>query len=224
MNPDNIDRIFELRAQRAPLLDPAPGSPTDETLAAYVDGLLPPAERRAVVHQILSCPDSFEVVRAFVDAVGARTAPSPFRVVGRLFQRGIELLNAFELTLRDPDQGQLVPALGALRRADTGDAAVAELLHIRGPGSGLDELEVQMQANGTARLVIRCDGLPALDAGEIPSVVFEVDGQPREKRPFTGEPVSFAPLGVGQFDVRLVAKAPGQPGRTLAEASIDLVG
>ncbi len=220
----DIDRLFELRGQRAPRSEPAPGSPSDETLAAYVDGLLPPAQRRVVVNQILACPDSFEVVRAFVDAVGMRTTPAPFRVVGRLLQRGIELLNAFELTLRDPDQGRLVPALGALRRTDTGDGAVAELLHIRGPGSGLDELEVQMQTNGTARLVIRCDALPDLGAGEIPSVVFEVDGQPREKRPFTGEPVAFAPLGVGQFDIRLVAKAPGQPGRTLAEASVDLIG
>ena len=57
---------------------------------------------------------------------------------------------------------------------------------------------------------------------EILSVLLEVDGAPREKRPYTGEMVHFAPLGAGSYRVRVTARAPGEPARDLAEASLEL--
>ena len=236
----DVDQFFASQGQSTRSPEPGPQCLSDEQLAGYVGALLPARDRQALETHALACADCHELLQVLVDVIGVRepalrtehrlapirtAEPASIRVIGRLVQRGrqrgLELVNAMDLVFRALAQGSPAPALGALR----GSAAappVSDLFVIRGPGSGLDELEVQVQADGTARLTVHCRDLPALRPGEMLSVVLDVDGGPREKRPLGGEPISFAPIGAGDYRVRLTARAPGQPTRELAEASLQL--
>jgi hypothetical protein len=244
MNHRLIHQFFDRSGE--PARSPAPGAacPSDEAFANYLGALLPAQERAVLETHALACFPCHELLRMVVDMASAGlTAPLPahplsaregtrspspeplsLRIVGKLAARGIELLNHLELTFRTLVDGPLTPALGTLRRAATPAPAVSEWLCIRGPGQGLDELELQVQADGTVRLVVRCDKLPDLAAGESASIILDVDGAARERRAFDGQPVSFAPLGRGSYRVRVVARAAGAPARALAEAAIDFTG
>ncbi|MBM3984832.1 MAG: hypothetical protein FJ296_03945 [Planctomycetes bacterium] len=218
-----FDHLFRSAGLPARTSAPGPHCLTDEALAGYAQGLLPEREHDALLSHALRCAPCHELVGAVATAVGIRrpaTAPALLRIVARLARNGLQLLNEAELAL-----GALVfppvPALGAVRRAPE---ASRDLLVFRGPGGGLDEIEVQMQANGTARLGVRAVRLPSLKPEEILSVLLEVDGAPREKRPYTGDMVHFAPLGAGSYRVRVTARAPGEPARDLAEATLELKG
>jgi len=217
----SFDHFFLSAALPARASAPGPNCLTDELLAGYAAGLLSDRERDALLAHALRCAGCHELVGAVASAVGIRrpaTTPAILRVVARLARNGLELLNEAELalgTLLSPP----VPALGAVRRAPE---PARDLLVFRGPGGGLDEIEVQVQANGTARLGVRAVRLPSLRPDEILSVLLEVDGAPREKRPYTGDMVHFAPLGAGSYRVRVTARAPGEPARDLAEASLEL--
>lgn len=215
----NLDHIFDSRGLPARASEPGPNCPSDELLACYAQGTLPDREREGLLAHALHCADCHEMVSAVAQTVGIRRpAGARLRIVARLLRNGLQLLNEAELAL-----GTLiappVPALGTVRRA-TEEAR--DLLVFRGPGSGLDEIEVQVQANGTARLGVRAVRLPELRPDEILSVLLEVDGAPREKRPYNGDLVHFAPLGAGTYRVRVTARAPGLPARDLAEASLEL--
>ena len=98
---------------------------------------------------------------------------------------------------------------------------IDEVIAIEGPGQGIDELEIQLQPDGQVRLQVRGES-PPIQSGEISSVMLEVDGMPREKRPYTGEPLAFAPQGHGHFRIRLLARAPGEDSRELSEAVVEL--
>lgn len=217
----NLDQIFDAKGLPARAASPHPLCPSDEVLACYAQGTLPDRDREGLQAHALNCRDCHELVSAVAQTVGVhRRAPgvARLRVVAKLLRNGLELLNEFELAV-----GTLIrpPALahGATRRAadDSNDRLV-----FRGPGSGLDEIEVQVQANGTARLGVRASSLPTVAPDEILSVVLEVDGAPREKRPYNGDLVHFAPLGAGSYRVRVTARAPGSPARDLAEATLEL--
>lgn len=193
------------------------GLPSDEQLALYVDGKLLPHQRRLLEERALSCPHTYEVLKASVDALGVRREAATFRVVARLVEKGLELVNAFEHRLRRPE-GELVPALGALRGGEG-----TELLTLQGPGRGLDELELQRHGDGTAHLTVRGSGGLPLEDGERASYVVEVDGQARVKRPYSASPLDVGPLDAGSvYDVKVVAKAPGSAPRTVVDASVDL--
>lgn len=227
----SFDHVFALRgllsSRSAP---PGPECPTDELLAAYADVLLPIRARESLENHALHCAPCHELVRALVDAgivrsepvrVGLRatsSTPTVVTIIGRLVQRGIELLNQADLSFGARGAPVPVPVLGGLRST----TAAADLVSIRGPGHGIDDIELQVQPNGTARLGVRCDALPDLPADEVLSIVLAVDGAPREKRPFDGSPVSFAPIGLGRYEIRLVARAPGRQARELSRAVIDL--
>jgi len=217
----SFDNLFLSRGLAARARAPGPQCPGDESLACYAQGSLPARERDALLAHALRCADCHELLGAIAAAVGVRVPAAPpatLRILARLARNGLQLLNEAELAV-----GALLsppaPALGAVRRAPE---AARDLLVFRGPGSGLDEIEVQVQANGTARLGVRATRLPALRPDEILSVLLEVDGAPREKRPYNGDMVHFAPLGAGSYRVRVTARAPGEPARDLAEASLEL--
>ncbi|MGQ0552370.1 MAG: hypothetical protein ACT4PU_04045 [Planctomycetota bacterium] len=219
MNDHLIDRLFRTQG-RIPFAPESPsGCPTDETLAGYASALLPARARQELESHALRCEPCLDLLRAVAVTVGIKSAPRSVQIVARLHQRGLELLNQFELALQALVAPAPVPALGALRGPAV--SATTDQITIRGPGHGLDELELQMQANGTARLVVRCHEPPELQPGELISVVLDVNGSAREKRPFSGEPIAFAPIGVGNYRVRLLARAPGQEVRELAEALLD---
>lgn len=219
MSQNPIDLAFQAQG-RAASGDSDPG--LDETLALYVDGRLEQHQIAALHREALRHPGTFELLRASVDALGVRQRPVALRILGRLVrdgvQRGLELVNAFELTLREP-HGELVPALGRLR----GEGAV-DLLTIQGPGQGLDELELQVRPDGTTSLTVRADEIPGMQQDENASILFIADGKPREKRPFGKHSVTFAPLAESLYTIALTAKAPGAPSRTLIEAEVDLRG
>ncbi len=232
-----IDRLFATAGQ--PLNSKAPGKncPSDEAFAEYLGALLPAPEREALELHSLACADCHDLLRmvvnlnstdlrlasapspAFAEAVQASSPPAAVRIVGRLVKRGIELMNHAELTFRTLLDGSLTPAPIGVRGTET---LAPEWVAIRGPGHGIDELELQVQTNGTARLVVRCENMPVLASGELASILLDVDGSAREKRPFDGGELSFAPIGRGNYRVRLVARAPGGPVRQLAEATLEL--
>jgi hypothetical protein len=230
----SIDALFARNGVPIHPTARGPACPADEAFAAYLDPRLPVAQRESIELHALSCADCHDLLRMMVDlgaeylrlavapavplALPSKTTfqpPAALRIAGRLFQRGIELLNHAELTFR-----VLAPEPV---RGSTEAPAAPELVAIRGPGSGLDEFELQAHVNGTVSLRVRCENMPALSGGEIASITLEdIDGSPREKRPFAGEKVSFAPIGRGHYRVRLVARAPGGPARPLAEATLEL--
>jgi len=231
----DVNGFFAFHGEPARAPDPSPQCLSDEQVAGYVSTPLSAAERERVESHALACAECQELLQAVVSVIGApgpaylpsrrpetvaAGEPVSLRIVGRLvqrgMQRGLELLNAADLVLRG-----LTPqpvALGALR----GTPPTSDVFCIQGPGSGLDELQVQVQTDGTASLTVQCEKPPALGAGEILSVLLAVDGAPREKRPLGAEPVRFAPIGTGEYRVQVIARAPGQLPRTLAEASLQL--
>jgi hypothetical protein len=232
---NDLNGFFAFRGEPVRTADPSPPCLSDEQVAGYVSAPLPIGERDVIETHALACAECHELLQAVVSVIGApgpayhparRTAsaaagePVSLRIVGRLvqrgMQRGMELLNAADLVMRGLTP-QPVP-LGALR----GAPPTSDVFCIQGPGSGLDELRVQVQTDGTASLTVQCEQPPALRAGEILSVLLAVDGAPREKRPFGAEPVRFAPIGTGEYRVQVIARAPGQQPRTLAEASLQL--
>jgi len=217
----NLDHAFNSKGLPARAHAPGPLCPSDELLACYAQGTLPTREVAGLQDHALRCADCHELLGAVAQAIGIRQpalTPVGLRIVARLLRGGFELLNEAELAL-SLLKATPAPALGGVRRAP-GDAR--DLLVFRGPGGGLDEIEVQMQANGTARLGVRATRLPELRPDEILSVLLEVDGAPREKRPYNGDLVHFAPLGAGSYRVRVTARVPGEAARDLAEAQLEL--
>jgi len=218
---NTIDQAFLSKGLPARAHAPGANCPSDEFLASYAQGTLPEREREGLLTHALRCSDCHELLGAIAQSIGVRrpaTAPAGLHIVARLLRNGLQLLNEAELAVH----ALLVPpapALGGVRRTP---AEARDLLIFRGPGSGLDEIEVQVQANGTARLGVRAMHLPELRPDEILSVLLEVDGAPREKRPYNGDLVHFAPLGAGSYRVRVTVRAPGEPARDLAEARLEL--
>jgi hypothetical protein len=92
-----------------------------------------------------------------------------------------------------------------------------------GPGQGLDSLELQALADETARVVVHGNRPADLRPDDQLAVILEVDGELRERRPFLGRPVTFAPVGRGCHRVRLVARSRGGSPRELSRAEIELV-
>lgn len=221
-----MNQTFEmfLRTQGADYWpeNPGPDFPSEDEFAAYLDGVLPLTERRDFERRLLRDPVAFTLLRAAVDALAEARVPVPrtTRILARLAERGLQLINALDLSFHVQREGRLQPALGALR----GDAAEesSELLRIDGPGSGLDELELVRQSDGSVHLTVRCREPLPLAEGEISSLVLEADGEPREKRPYSGDALAFSPLGQGRFTLRLLARAPGHEPRELACAHLEL--
>ncbi len=217
---DPVDLFFQSAGQWPP---PNPNGAecfSEETLAGYMDGALAPVQRAQVEEQALQCPVCFELLRAAVDTLGVRRPEpaQPFRVLARLKQRGLEILNHLELRIWALTEGP-APALGALRGGESCD-----LVSIHGPGNGLDEIELQAQPDGTARLVVRGSSTLELERDEQASIALATDGQAREKRPFSSREQAFASLGPGRHTVSVSARAPGGKPRTLAEATLELQG
>jgi hypothetical protein len=220
---DLVSRAFRASGRPRRAADPDSGCTPDEMLAGYLESRLSERDRQLLEDHALHCGDCNEVLSSAVDAVGVSAPiPASVHILGRLTRHGIELLNHFELAIRSLGDSMPVPALGALRGISTEAPPTSEMVILAGPGNGLDELELQVQSNGATRLSVRCAHLPELRPGEIVSVILEVDGTPREKRPLSGEAISFAPLGPGHYCVRLMARAPGCPSRELSQAIIDL--
>ena len=218
-----IDLAFKLRGALTGDRALGPDCPTDELFAGYATGDLTATEHRRLEDHALVCAPCFDVVKQLATHAASETAPAPrVSVVARVVQRGLELLNPLEVVLRRLTGEGAEPALGAVRRAEPAAGDAAEVLVVQGPGGGLDELLIQFQADGLVRLQVRGDEPPPVGPGEISSVVLEVDGAPREKRPFTGEALAFAPQGHGHYRIRLVARAPGAEPRDLAEAAVEL--
>ena len=221
-----LDLIFASRGLSRPARPLGPDCPSDEALAGFLDEALPLGQQRVIEDHALCCDACHTVIQAVVDVTRSAVPASarPARIVARLVQKGLELLNPLDLSFRSLRDGALSPALGALRGVATAEEAASHLFSVDGPGDGLDEIELQLQPNGSVRLMVRGNSPPPLAPGEVSSIVFEADGCAREKRPFSGAPLTFAPLGPGQYRVQLVARAPGQPARTLSEASFELQG
>jgi hypothetical protein len=197
-----------------------PGCLTDIQLADYMANGLSATERRHLEDHALDCSGCLLLVRSVVDVrEAARVAPARVSIVARLLQKGLELLNPLEITLRNL-AGEPAPALGALRRET--NSGQHELISIEGPGRGLDEVQLQLQPNGQVRLSVRSDSPLPLQPGEVSSILLKVDGAPREKRPYSGAPLSFAPQSHGRFHLTLIARAPGQDVRELCEVLVDL--
>jgi hypothetical protein len=224
-----IDVGIAARGLQSRSSGPALGCPTDEDVAGYASALLPTSERAAFDGHVLRCADCHELLRAVIDglavhrpvAVRAGAFPTT-RVTARLLARGLALVDQVRASLSDLAAPPAEPALGGLRRTSPDTAAGSDLLRIKGPGRGLDALELQMQADGTLKLVV--SGHPPSDqrAGEILSLVLDHDGESREQRPFDGRPVGFAPIGAGHWRVRLVGRVPGESARELAQAELEL--
>ena len=233
-----IDTVFSTSGARSPSSEPGPDCPSDGLLAGYLDAALTATEMRGVEDHALVCGDCHTLVKSVVDLRGVPagapisapvsapvSAPAQVSLVARIMQRGLELLNPLEVTLRSllepgmEPEGEPVPALGAVRGPDAGHP---DVIAIDGPGHGIDELQIRLQPDGQVRLQIRGDDPPPVYAGEIASVVLEVDGAPREKRPYRGAPLASSPQDHGQFRTRLVARAPGEDARELSEALIEL--
>jgi hypothetical protein len=227
-----IEVCFATRGLQSRSSDPALGCPTDEAFAGYASALSSSAERSALEGHVLRCADCHELFRAVLDVsrpVAVRAAAIPTtRLVARLLERGLALVDQVQATLLNlvdaPAQPALRPALGGLRRTSPSaePAAGSDLLKLKGPGRGLDALELQTQADGTLRLVVSGHLPSEQRVGEILSLVLDHDGESREQRPFDGKPVRFAPIGAGHWRVRLVARVPGESSRELAQAELDL--
>jgi len=224
-----IDVGIAARGLQSRSSGPALGCPTDEAFAGYTAALLPPFEGAAFEGHVLRCADCHELLRAVTDGlavhrpVAVRAAAfRTIRVTARLLARSLALVDQVRASLADLATPPMAPALGGLRRTSSTDAPGADLLRIKGPGRGLDALELQMQADGTLKLVV--SGHPPTDqrAGEILSLVLDHDGESREQRPFDGRPVGFAPIGAGHWRVRLVGRVPGESARELAQAELEL--
>ena len=225
-----IDVGIAARGHQSRSSGPARGCPTDEAFAGYASALLPPFERAAFDGHVLRCADCHELLRAVIDGlavhrpVAVRAAAFPTtRVTARLLARGLALVDQVRASLADLAAPPAEPALGGLRRTSPAETAAGhDLLRIKGPGRGLDALELQMQADGTLKLVV--SGHPPTDqrAGEILSLVLDHEGESREQRPFDGRPVGFAPIGAGHWRVRLVGRVPGESARELAQAELEL--
>lgn len=209
---DFIDTVFRLagRADHAPCAD----CPDDDTLAAYQDAALSATERRAVQDHALACAHAQLMLASLAEQRAATERTPGLRIVARLAEKGLALLNAAELTLREL-AGQ--PALGALRGDDT-----CPLLRLAGPGRGLDEIELQAQSDGSIRCSVSGELADRQD-GELSSVVLEVDGVLREKRPFSGERLAFSPLTGGSCRIALITRRPGEAAREVSAAVLDLV-
>jgi len=219
-----ITRAFQASGLSARPIEPGTGCPPDDVVAGFLESQLPERDRQLLETHVLQCGECHEVLKSAVDAIGV-AAPAPIpasvHILGRLARHGIELLNHVELVIRSLGDATPAPALGALRGV-TEAPPTSEMIVLSGPGNGLDELELQVQSNGSTRLSVRCAKLPELRSGEVVSVILEVGGTPREKRPLSGDAISFAPLGPGHYCVRLTARAPGCPPRELSQAIIDL--
>jgi len=221
MNRERLEHLFALRGRMIPADLPDELAVSSELLGAYVDGTLAPKARRDLERRALREPALFEVLRALVDTVGVATPEPlrPVRVAARLLsegaRRGLELLNPLALAFEP--RGRAL-ALGPVRSGTVS----ADLFSVGGPGRGLDRLELQAMADGSARLGVRCDALPALEPGEGLSIVRELDGRLLEKRPFDGSPIDFTSVQPGRTRLALVARAPGRASRTLSEAVVDL--
>ncbi len=235
----SVDQFFSSRGSLPRIAEPRAGCLTDEQLAGYAASLLPARDRHALSCHLLECHDCHELLTVLLELreTAAGTAPltagaasragepATLRIFGRLVEsglrRGLQILNEAELVIRSLAPAGATPALGALRGPD-GATAASDLLFIRGPGSGLDELELAVRTDGTACLTVHCHQPPALRPGESLSVLLHVDGALREQRPHGAEPVRFAPLAAGDHRVQLLARAAGQPARPLAEVSLQL--
>jgi len=214
-----LEHGFATSGARRPTSQPAPECPSDDLLAGYIDGALSATENRQLEDHALGCGDCHLMLKTVVDVRGVPETVTPkVSLVARLAQRGLEILNPLEVRLRGLLEEGQTPTLGAVRGDDT---AGNEIISIEGPGQGIDELEIQVQPDGQVKLQVRGES-PPIHSGEISSVMLEVDGMPREKRPYTGEPLSFAPQGHGHFRIRLLARAPGEDARELSEAVIEL--
>lgn len=218
----HLEQFFRTRGAELWPAEPGPDFPAEEVFAAYLDDALPLTERRAFEARVLRDPAAYALLRCAVDTLAEAERPvsRSTRIVARLKQTGLQLLNAMELSFQTLRDGQLRPALGALRGEASEDSV--QLLRIDGPGSGLDELELARQSDGSVQLTVRGREPIPLQSGEISSVVLEADGEPREKRPFSGDALGFSPLGHGRYTLRLVARAPGHPLRELASAHLEL--
>jgi len=235
MNPSDLDRFLADDGQAQRRAEPGLNCPSDQVLACYVAGRLPERELPALELHALRCPDCFELVKCLAAAPAGiarpRAATVPLvTVAARLLRRGLELLNAADVSLRDA-LNPAAPALGALRRAPAARTAepatplsveAPASIHVSGPGPGLDEIVIGIESNGTARVEVRPASLPELLKGEILSLILEVDGSPREKRPFAGGPVALGPFGPGQYRLRLVGRVPGGEPREIAQALLEL--
>lgn len=217
MNP--VRTLFDLAGTLAS--EACPSCPDDDTLAAWCDRALPATELRAVDDHALICSATRALLAALADASDSiPTEPnSVVRVLAAIRGRGLALLNAADLTLRNLTcDGSPAPALGALR----GGLASDGLVSIQGPGRGLDALDLQVQPDGSVRVTVS-GVLPEGPEGELRSVLLEADGLPREKRPYSGEPVVLGPVERGaRYRVAVVARRPGQELRSLGEALLDL--
>lgn len=222
---DLVTRAFHTSGLARRPVEIATSCPPDEIVAGYLESQLPERDRQMLETHVLQCSDCHEVLKSAVDAIGVAvpaSTPVSVRILGRLARHGIEILNHVELTIRSLGEAAPAPALGALRRATSEAPPASDLVVLSGPGNGLDELVLQVQPNGSTRLSVRCTQLPDLRSGEVVSVVLEVDGTPREKRPLSEDTISFAPIGPGSYRVRLIARAPGGPARVLSQAILDL--
>jgi len=214
-----LEHGFATSGARRPASQPAPECPSEDLLAGYIDGALSATENRQLEDHALVCGDCHLMLKTVVDVRDVPETVTPkVSLVARLAQRGLEILNPLEVRLRGLLEEGQTPALGAVRGDDT---TGNEIISIEGPGQGIDELEIQVQPDGQVKLQVRGES-PPIHSGEISSVMLEVDGMPREKRPYTGEPLSFAPQGHGHFRIRLLARAPGEDARELSEAVIEL--
>jgi len=209
---DFIDSVFRAagRADHQPCSD----CPEDEALAAYQEGLLSATERRALQDHALACAYSQGLLAVLAEQRAGSERVTGLHIVARLAKRGLALLNAAELTLR----GLVAqPALGSLRGDET-----CPLLRIAGPGQGLDEIELQTQADGSVRCIVSGE-LVERGEGSRSSVALEVDGILREKRPFSGDRLSFGPLTGGSCRITLLTRRPGEAAHEVSAAVLDLV-
>jgi hypothetical protein len=216
MSSNILERFFRERGLAPRAREPMAGCASDESLAGYAAGRLPSHERQSLERHALRCDDCHQLLRAVVDIIGAARPSLGTRLVARLSQAGLELLEGLDRLIGSPTPQ---PALGTLRRVGSGSDPIT----VQGPGLGLDELQLQALADGRASLIVRCRELPLAAEGETLSVTLLVDGSPRERRPFRGRPLSFAPLGPGLHRVSLTAHAPGRPARELASVEVELL-
>ncbi|MFT7462893.1 MAG: hypothetical protein ACI9EF_001235 [Pseudohongiellaceae bacterium] len=217
ISSDLISDTFASKGHLVP--QPCNECPTDDDVAGFFDRVLSASDARAIEDHALTCSSTHLLLATVADvrmAMARATAKPPLRIRARLAERGIALLNAIELTLSGGSSQQ---ALGAARGEET-----AELLRITGPGDGLDEIELQSQADGTVRFVVsgKLTGSHAAGSDERTSIVLEVDGMLREKRPYSGERVAFAPLAGGDCRITVLRRSPGSPAMELSEARIEL--